>query len=120
VSQPEPELPDVPDVPDPDPAEEVPPRHPVLAVFLTVVGGLLIVMTAATIYGLVRDAGTPSSGFANVLVWSVLPGVVLAIGLRLTFETYARRRVSWWLLILPAYAVAVIVLGAGALLGAAA
>ncbi len=108
------------DVGDLGPDADRPPRRPVLAVFLAVVGGVLVVMTAASIYGLVRDAGSHTTDVANVLVWSVLPAVVLAIGVRLCFETYARRTVHWALLIVPSYVVAVLVVGAGEMLGAAA
>jgi hypothetical protein len=94
-----------------DPAEDLPPRHPVLAVLIVVAGVVLAGLTGATSYLLTRDSGTDASGVGTVLLWSLLPAAVLAVGLRLALQTFARRTVGWTPLLLVSYAVAGVVIG---------
>jgi hypothetical protein len=94
-----------------DPDEDLPPRHPVLAVLIVVGGVVLAGLTGATSYLLTRDSGADASGVGTVLIWSLLPAAVLAFGLRLALQTFARRTVGWPQLLLAAYVVAVVVIG---------
>jgi hypothetical protein len=94
-----------------DPADDEPPRHPVLAVLVVVSGVVLACLTGATSYMLARDSGSDGSGVGTVLVWSLLPAAVLAIGLRLALQAFARRTVGWVAVLLVSYVVAVLVIG---------
>jgi hypothetical protein len=94
-----------------DPAEDLPPRHPVLAILIVVAGVVLAAMTGATSYLLARDSGADAAGAGTVLVWSLLPAAVLAFGLRLALQTFARRTVGWAPVFLVAYVVSVLVIG---------
>ena len=94
-----------------DPDEDLPPRHPVLAVLIVVAGVVLAVLTGATSYLLTRDSGADASGVGTVLIWSLLPAAVLAFGLRLALQTFARRAVGWAPAFLVAYVVSVLVIG---------
>jgi len=94
-----------------DPDEDLPPRHPVLAVLIVVAGVVLAVLTGATSYLLTRDSGADASGVGTVLIWSLLPAAVLAIGLRLALQAFARRTVGWASVLLVSYVVAVVVIG---------
>ncbi len=94
-----------------DPAEDLPPRHPVLAVLIVVAGVVLAAMTGATSYLLARDSGADAAGVGTVLVWSLLPAAVLAFGLRLALQTFARRTVGWAPVFVVSYVVSVLVIG---------
>jgi len=94
-----------------DPAEDQPPRRPVLAVLIVVSGVVLAGLTGATSYLLARDSGADATGVGTVLIWSLLPAAVLAIGLRLALQAFARRTVGWASVLLVSYVVAVVVIG---------
>jgi hypothetical protein len=93
------------------------PRRPELAVLMVAAGAVLIVMTTATIYSLASEYGAEGGAWASVLVWSLLPAAVLAIGLRLALQSFADRTVSWPRLLLAGYVVAALSLGVGSALG---
>jgi len=100
--------------PDPgavDPAEAVPPRHPVLAVLITLAGIVLLVMTTVVAYSLAAMYGSGSGALGAALIWSLLPAAVIAIGLRHAYQTFAGRVVGWPRLLLVAYAIGVVAIG---------
>ena len=106
------------EVTEPIQPDALPPaRHPVLAVIVAVAGVVLVVLTAITVYSLAVEYGSASAALGSAVIWSLVPGAVLAMGLRLLFLAYAARRVPWALLLGIGILVAVVVIGAAAVLG---
>jgi hypothetical protein len=100
-----------------DPSVGTPPRRPALAVIVTAAAVVLIVLTAITVYSLAAEYGSTSGALGSSVIWSLVPGTVLAMGLRLLFLAYAGRKVHWGVLLAVGILVAVVVIGAAAVLG---
>jgi hypothetical protein len=105
-------MPDPEVVPEPDEAPGAGlPRRPVLSVLVTIAGLVLAGLTGASSASLAADATSGTSAWPSVLVWSLLPAAVLAIGLRTTLQTFARRTVGWLPLLLVGYVLALLLVG---------
>jgi drug/metabolite transporter (DMT)-like permease len=97
-------------------ADEATPHHPVLAALIVLAGLVLIGLTAATVRSLGSDPASGATSLATAVIWSLVPGVILAIGLRLALQTWARRTVGWGRLLAASIVLAALVIGAAALL----
>lgn len=94
-----------------------PRRHPALAVIVTAAAIVLVLLTAVSVHSLAVEFGSTSEALGSAVVWSLVPGTVLAIGLRLLFLAYAGRTVHWGVLLTVGFLVALVVIGAAAVLG---
>jgi hypothetical protein len=102
--------------PDDGSADDAVGHHPVLAVLIVVAGLVLIGLTAATVHSLGSDYAAGAASLGSALVWSLVPGAILAIGLRLALQTWAQRTVGWGRLLAASIVVAALVIGTAALL----
>ena len=99
------------------PDQPSPRRHPALAVIVTAAALVLIVLTAVTVYSLAAEYGSAAGALGSAVIWSLVPGTVLAIGLRLMLLAYGERRVHWAAVLPVGILVAVVVIGTAAVLG---
>jgi len=59
-----------------------------------------VALTAGVTRGLAQDRTLGPSPSPSVGMWSLVPAVVLAIGLRLALQTFARGTIGWAALLL--------------------
>jgi hypothetical protein len=86
-------------------------------VIVTVAALVLVVLTAITVYSLAVEYGSTSGALGSSVIWSLVPGTVLAMGLRLLFLAYAGRKLHWGVALAVGIVVAVVVIGTAAVLG---